>query len=177
MDLFDAMKKRHSYRGPFQDKPVPQVDLKKIVNAALLAPSGKNCQTTQFIIVDDEGLVSEIQKLHPKNFAMQQAKAYIVCLIDAKPEKVYEGYSFEVEDCAAAVQNMLLAITALGYATVWVDGWLRYNDHAAKIAEILNIPDSKIVRIILPVGVPEKEKSQPEKMPFERRAWFNQYNG
>lgn len=176
MDVFEAMEKRHSYRGRFLDKPVPAEDLKKIVNAGLLAPTGKNGQTTRFVIVDDTAVVGEIQKLHAKNYAMQQAKAYIVCLFDANPEKIYEGYSFEIEDCAAAVENMLLAITALGYASVWVDGWLRLENRAQKVAKILNIPDSCIVRIILPIGIPEKQMQQPEKLPFEKRACFNEYN-
>ena len=42
--------------------------------------------------------------------------------------------SFGAEDCAAAVANMLLAITAVGYATVWTDGALR-REVEAKLAQ------------------------------------------
>ena len=176
MDLFEAIKKRHSYRGDFNDRVVRQEDLLKIVQAGLDAPSGKNCQTTRFVIVDDPGLLSQITLMHPGNKAFQQAKVMIACIIDKNPEAIYEGFEFQVEDCAAAVENMLLAIAALGYASVWIDGWLRVDGRNEKIGKLLGVPDDKIVRILLPFGVAAKEVRGPEKMPFNERAWFNQYS-
>ena len=113
--------------------------------------------------------------MHTTNTAMQQAKAMIVCIVDKEPPAVYENKSFAIEDCSAAVENMLLAITALGYASVWIDGWLRVERRAEKIGELLNVPDNKIVRIILPIGHPAEEVTAREKLPFEKRAWFNGY--
>ncbi|MGC9330037.1 MAG: nitroreductase family protein, partial [Candidatus Hinthialibacter sp.] len=122
MEFFETIEKRHSYRGPFKNLPIPREDLRRIVQAGIQAPSGKNAQTTSFVIVDDPELIPKIQALHLTNQAMQQAQAYIACFIDKNPEAIYEGYSFQVEDCAAAVENMFLAINALGYASVWIDG-------------------------------------------------------
>jgi nitroreductase len=70
---------------------------------------------------------------------------------------------------------MLLSITALGYASVWIDGWLRLEGRAEKIGELIGLPKGKIVRIILPIGIPEDEYRQPQKKPFKERAWFNKY--
>ncbi len=176
MDVFEAIARRHSYRGPFRDQPVPREDLKRIVQAALQAPSGKNAQTTSFIIVDNAETVRQISTMHPTNTAMQEARAYIACIVDTHPEPIYEKHSFQIEDCAAAVQNMLLAITALGYATVWIDGWLRVKGHAREIGRILELPDEKTVRVILPVGIPAEDWEQKEKKPFEARACFNRYD-
>jgi len=175
MDFFEAVKKRHSYRGGFTDKEVLREDLQKIVQAGLDAPSGCNAQTTRFVIIDDPKLLDRIRDMHPGNKAMQQAKAFIACIVDKQPPGVYEELSFQVEDCAAAVQNMLLAVTALGYASVWVDGWLRREGRAELLGKLLGVPDDKIVRVILPVGVPEKDVIGPEKMGFEERAWYNSY--
>ena len=176
MEFFDTVVNRHSYRGPFLDQAVDPDDLCKIVQAGLDAPSGKNEQTTSFVIVNDPDLVSEIAPMHPTNKAFLQAKAFIVCLIDAEPEPIYAGYHFQVEDCSAAVQNMLLAVTALGYAAVWIDGWLRVNGHAEAIGQLVGAPNDKVVRIILPIGVPKYAPRGPEKKPLEQRAWFNRYN-
>ncbi|MBW8017858.1 MAG: nitroreductase [Planctomycetes bacterium] len=175
MDIFEAFQKRHSYRGPFTDSPVHTDDLKRIVSAGLAAPSGCNAQTTEFVIIDDEAIVGQINRMHESNIAMQQGKAYIACVLDKEPKAVYEGLSFAVEDCAAAVENMLLAITALGYASVWVDGWLRKEGRAADIAKMLSVPDTKTIRIILPIGVPAEQRKQPDKKPLEERAFFNKY--
>jgi nitroreductase len=175
MELFETIAKRHSYRGPFKATTVPRTDLKRIVEAGLLAPSGTNAQTTRFVIVDDPSLVGAINRMHPRNIAMQQAKAYIVCILDRQPQAVYEGYSFQPEDCAAAVENMWLALTALGYASVWVDGWLRIQGHAGEIGALLKIPAHKVARIIMPIGIPAEQPLAKEKKPFEERACFNQY--
>ncbi|HDL64057.1 MAG TPA: hypothetical protein ENH12_01565, partial [Proteobacteria bacterium] len=99
------------------------------------------------------------------------------CIIDRDPPPVYEGMDFQIEDCAAAVENMLLSITALGYGSVWVDGWLRREGRADKIGRLLGVPDSKVVRILLPVGIPTEPGARPVKMPFGERAWFNRWGG
>lgn len=175
MELFEAIAARHSYRGPFKDQPIPRADLLRIVQAGLQAPSGCNAQTTTFIVVDEPALVSNINAMHRRNAAMQQARAYILCLVDRSPEAVYEGYNFQVEDCAAAVENMLLAVTALGYAAVWVDGWLRIDQHAEAIGELVGLPESKLLRIILPLGIPEEKWKQRDRKPLAERAWFNRF--
>ena len=177
MDLFEAIKKRHSYRGAFKSTPVPRQDLQKIVQAGLDAPSGKNAQTTEFVIVDEPGLVRRIAQLHPTNKAVQQAQAFIACILDKKPVPVFEGMSFQIEDCAAATENMLLAITAMGYASVWVDGWLKLENRADTLGKMMNLPDTKYLGILLPIGIPAEEVKQPAKKPFAERAWFNRYGG
>lgn len=175
MELFEAIHRRHSYRGPFREQPVAREDLRRIVQAGVQAPSGTNAQTTRFIIVDEPGLVRRIAAMHEKNRAFQTAQAFITCLVDRRPDAVYEGHHFQAEDCAAAVENMLLAITALGYASVWVDGWLRMAGRAETIGELLGVPAGKVIRIILPVGVPAESWPQKERMPFEQRAFLNRY--
>jgi nitroreductase len=175
MDLFEAMKKRHSYRGAFQSKIVLKEDLVKILEAGLKAPSGKNQQTTEFVIVNDLVLVEQIAIMHDVNKAVQQAKAFIVCIVDKEPKPIYGAFSFQLEDCSAAVENMLLAIAALGYASVWIDGWLRVENRAEKIASLLSLPENKKVQVLLPVGVPSKLYTQPKKKSFDERVWFNSY--
>jgi nitroreductase len=171
MDLFDAITARYSYRGRFADTPVPREDLRKIVEAGIRAPSGCNAQVVSFAIVDDPKLVEQIAEIVGKPFC-QTAPAMIVCAVDPRP--VYANESFAAEDCAAAVENMLLAITALGYASVWLDGVLRAEGRAERIARLLGIPKNLHVRVLLPIGAPaEQGGRQRERLPFEQRAWFN----
>jgi nitroreductase len=172
MDLFDAIAKRHSYRGSFTDAPVPREDLIKIVQAGIQAPSGKNEQTTSFVVVDDPALIAQIADLFNRPVC-STARAMIACVVDPRP--VLPSLSFAVEDSAAAVENMLLAVTALGYATVWLDGVLRRDGIAARIGSLLGVPDGLTVRILLPLGVPAEPGQQKDKLPFSQRAWFNRY--
>jgi nitroreductase len=175
MELFEAIEKRYSYRGAFADGDVSKEDLQKIVTAGLAAPTGCNAQPTTFVIVDDEAILEKIRAMHPNNKAMQQARAMITCVVNVAPEAVFEDMSFEIEDCAAAVENMLLAITGLGYASVWIDGWLRVDDRAERIGELLSVPEGKIIRIVLPIGAASEEYPRPKKKAFDERAWFNKH--
>jgi len=172
MELFEAIDKRHSYRGGFTDDPLPREDARRIVRAGIQAPSGVNAQTTTFVIVDDPDLLAAMAGIVDKQ-VVREAKAVIVVVMEERD--VYRGMSFGVEDYSAAVENMLLAITALGYATVWIDGALRAEQRAERIAELLGIPAHLQVRVILPVGVPVESVAQKEKKPFGERAWFNRY--
>ena len=171
MDLFEAIEKRSSYRGEFSDASVPREILTKVLETAILAPSGCNAQTPSFVAVDEPDVLAKIAEVLPTP-TCKTAKAMIVCIADERP--VYNGVSFYKEDCAAAVQNMLLALTAFGYSSVWLDGVLRRDQIAEKIASILNVPAGKRVQILLPVGVPAGDVSKKaERLPFEKRASFN----
>ncbi len=170
MDLFDAIAKRHSYRGEVSTATVPRADLEKIVQAGIQAPSGKNEQVVSFVIVDDPSLLKQIAQILSKPVC-NTARAMIACVVDPRP--VHEGVSFGVEDCLASVENMLLAITALGYATVWLDYALRENGNGVKIGTLLGVPEDRSVSILLPLGVPVQAGAQREKLPLHRRAWFN----
>jgi nitroreductase len=176
MELFETIKERHSYRGAFKMQAIPEADLKKIVQAGLDAPSGKNLQTTQFVIINKPGTLAQVKAVFSNQQFIVTAPAFIATIIDTHPPPAAEyAYTFEVEDNAAATQNILLAITALGYASVWLDGVLRYEERAEKIGRIIGLPESKRVRILLPVGVAAKSEPRKPKLPFAERAWFNQY--
>lgn len=177
MELLEAIAQRYSYREPFAAQRVPREDLQRIVQAGLQAPSGCNQQTTRFVIIDDPALTAQVAQIVGTNPAMKTAPAYLVCLVSTQPEPVFEDLSFEVEDCAAAVENMLLAITALGYASVWVDGALRRDQRAERLGQLLGVPETKVIRVILPVGVPSVQGPRRDKLPFDERAWFNRYDG
>ena len=174
MDFFDTVAGRHCYRGPLDPTPIPRADLTRVVAAGCAAPSGKNAQTTTFVVVDDPAVLARIRPLHTQ-VAWQQAPAMIACITDKAPAPVYHGFSFAVEDCAAAVQTMLLAMTALGYASVWVDGAIRLEGRAQILADILGLPEDKTIRVVLPVGRPLEPAASPPKKAVGERAWYNRY--
>lgn len=173
MDVFEAFRKRFSYRGDFADTPVPREDLLKIADAGRVAPTARNTQLPTFVIIDDPGIIRQIAEISPQTM-FRTAKAVIACV--ATPLEMPGGFSYHPEDGGAAVAQMLLAITALGYASVWVQGFLKNAENATKINEILNIPAGKTVQILLPMGVPLSNGAQPEKKPLETRACFNSYD-
>jgi nitroreductase len=174
MELFEAIAARHSYRGEFAKTPIPREHLEKIVQAGIQAPSACNEQVASFVIIDDRALIKQIADIVDKPVC-RSATAMIVSVADPRP--VVGRLSFAEEDCAAAVENIWLALTALGYATVWLDGVLRGGDCAGQIGRLLNVPAGRSVLILLPIGVPVEKIRQREKLPFAQRAWFNRYGG
>jgi len=176
MELFDAIKERYSYRGAYLRKPVPEADLMKIVQAGLDAPSGKNLQTTKFVIINDIGKLAKLWKVFSGQSFIETAPAFIAVIIDDNPQAAPGyAYSFDIEDASAATQNILLAITALGYTSVWLDGVLRFEQRAEKIGKIIGLPDSKKVRVLLPVGIAAENGPRKQKQPFPERVWFNSW--
>ena len=172
MDFFDAVKARYSYRGRYKPQPVPNEQLRKIVQAGLDAPSGCNLQTTEFVIVTDPERIKQLAGLVGRQ-SIASAPAVIVAVCDT--EANVEGTRFWIEDCAAATENVLLAIAALGYASCWIDGALQREGRAEKVAALLGVPRSRIVRIVMPVGIPDEPETRRAKKPFADRAWSNAY--
>lgn len=175
MDCLQAIHARHSYRGPYTATPVPRQDLIEIVKAGIQAPSGNNCQTTSFVIVTAPEMLRRIATIAPDSPALATCPALIAAVMDA-PSEIPEGLEFfGVEDYSAAVENMLLAITALGYASVWFDGVLRQNNNAQFVGELLHVPSQKQVRVLLPVGVPAEPLVDHGRKPFDERAHWEQW--
>lgn len=172
MDLFEVISQRYSHRTEFTDAPIPDEDVRKIVTAGIQAPSGMNCQTTSFVVVTDPDLRKQISGLLPTP-ATKTAPVILVVLSELLVTPC--GLPFEIEDYAAAVENMLLAATALGYASVWMDGMTKADQVNAEIRKILNVPEGKTVRTILPLGVPAAVGAQKERKPFEERASYNRF--
>ena len=167
MDFFAAIKARHSYRSSYAETQVPDNDLIQILDAGIRAPSGCNAQTTSFILVTNPALRTEIGKAL-SGPAVATAPALIV--VTTEKHTFDFGLDFELEDYAAAVENILLAATALGYASCWLDGVTRLNGVCDEIARILDVPEGKQVRCVLPLGKPKETGVQPSRKPFDVRV-------
>ena len=175
MDALEAIFSRRSYRGRYKDVPVPREDLISIMKAGLSAPSGCNKQTASLIAIDDRELLAKLMDvIEPK---VAETAPAAICVLTRRII-AYRDRCFSVQDYSAAVENMLLAITALGYQSCWYEGHITDTDRIGmKMARILNVPDDYELVCFLPVGIAEDELSSPAKKPFEKRAWFNGFNG
>ena len=81
-----------------------------------------------------------------------------------------------MQDYSAAIENMLLAIVALGYQSCWVEGYVTDADNKGyQMAQVLGVPDDYEIVCYLPVGVAETEPVGPKKKDLNERAWFNYY--
>ena len=171
MNVLQAIEARHSYRGRYLDQPVPREDLERILRAGLSAPSGCNKQTASLIAVDDPAVLAKLRKVIRPPIA--QTAPAMICVL-TKRIIAYADRCYSVQDYAAATQNMLLAIVALGYQSCWIEGHITDADAIGRqMADILGVPKEYDLVCFLPVGVAAEAVRPPEKLPFEVRAWFN----
>ena len=173
IEFLKLMKERTSYRGRFKNTIIPREDLLAIMEAGLAAPSGCNKQTTSLIAVDDPVILSELKSMiHPP---ICETAPAIICILTQKISAYRDKY-FYIQDYSAAIENMLLAIKALGYESCWYEGHITDDDNIGlQLAKHLNVPDNYDLVCILPVGIADEPVYQPMKKAFHERAWFNGY--
>lgn len=171
MDVLDAMQRRHSYRGKYRSTPVPRADLARIMQAGLDAPSGCNKQTTSLIAIDDPEILQKLQAVIDPPVGETAPAA--ICVLTQRIN-AYRDKCFAVQDYSAAIQNMLLAVVALGYQSCWYEGHITDEDEIGKkMAQVLRVPEDYDLVCFLPVGVAQSDPILPKKKAFEERAWFN----
>ncbi|MBE0697505.1 MAG: nitroreductase family protein [Anaerolineaceae bacterium] len=159
MQVFEAIHARHTVRK-FSGAPVPIEDIEKIVDAARLAASGNNRQPWEFIAVTQPQVIEKL--CVPTDHWLRKAGVVIAVVMD--PES-----RWWVEDGAAAVQNMLLACTALGYGACWMEGYSLRNEELLRA--VLAIPASRRLLTLLAIGVPEKTPVKEKKTLSEVLYW------
>jgi nitroreductase len=162
VDVFEAIAKRASVRA-FRSSAVPDEDVIRIADAGRRAPSGYNHQPWQFIAVTDREILRELGQIQS---CIAQAGAAIAVVV--------EETKYWKEDAAAAIENMLLAATALGYGSLWVEGYVLAQEPLAK--DILGVPDRLRLIAIIPIGKPAKTPHQAAKRPLDAVLFWNQYD-
>ena len=169
--FLELIMNRRSYRGKYRPDPVPREDLDAILEAGLAAPSGCNKQTTSLIAVDDPELLA---RLHAQIDPPVASTAPAMICVLTRRINAYRDRCFATQDYAAAIENMLLAIVALGYQSCWYEGHITDTDRiGGKMAKILGVPEEYELVCMLPVGIAEGVPAVPKKLPKEERAGYN----
>ncbi|MDO4294267.1 MAG: nitroreductase family protein [Eubacteriales bacterium] len=118
MNTLEAIYERRSIRKYKADAPIPEEDIRRLLTAAMMAPSACNRRPWEFVVVRSAEIKEKIMEVHPFTKMLQTAPAAIVvCGRPDLQEGICEG--FWPQDCAAAVENILLAAKELGYGTCW----------------------------------------------------------
>ena len=136
----------------FKQKPIPKYILKRLINAARLAPSAKNLQPLEFMIVTNKEICAKVFThlswagyLAPYGAppAHKQPVAYIVVLANkTKAEPRFTAY-----DIGAAIENILLTAWGLGIGSCWIQAVNRQ-----KLKKILNLPGDYWLDSVIALG-------------------------
>ena len=158
MDALEAIRKRRSIRR-YTGEPIPRADLERIVDAGRLAASGNNRQPWDFIVVTDRQM---IDRLKVASEWMEAAAAIVAVVLDPSSR-------WWLEDGSAAIENMLIACTALGYGACWLEGYTLPREEEFK--ELLGVPEGKRLLTLLPIGVPAESPTKTKKPLSEVIHW------
>jgi len=131
-----------------------------------------NKQPWQFVIVDNTNILSALGDIPTSKMAKQATAAIIVC---GDLQKAGEGWlqQYWIQDCSAASQNILLAITDLGLGGVWTSVYPA-EDRMEKVTDILNLPEHIVPFCIIPIGYPSHENTPKDKWNpdnVHKNAW------
>jgi nitroreductase len=188
----------------FKQTPVPDEDIKKILDAGRRAPSANNTQPWSFIVVKNRAVLKQmadaarqmVDRMIPYAESEQQAQrlaAYkgtyytffenapvVIAVLmegyDAGTDRLLAkmGYSPEdikrlrplpgLQSVAAAIENMLLAVHALGYGSCWMTGPLVAQE---AFERLLGFGKEKSIVALLPVGVPDEKPPTMPRKPLE----------
>lgn len=146
MEVMDAIIERRSVRA-YEDKPVPDDILMKILEAGRIAPSASNYQPWHFIIVKDHATRKGLSKGRYAGFL----KDTPVVIVGCGSKKIAEHW--HKIDTTIALENMVLAATGEGLGTCWIGS---FDEEDVK--SILKIPEEWAVVAMLTLGYP-KEKT------------------
>jgi nitroreductase len=147
MDIFEAIKNRRSIRR-FEDRPVPDELVRKIVEAGQWAPSACNRQDWKFIVVDSKEVKARILKETTAHFV---GKAPLLIFVVYSNRTDNLEYKDHLLSAAMAAQNMQLAAHALGLGTCCVNNL----PIKSRLRNILNIPRSYDPVALLCMGYPK----------------------
>jgi len=163
MDVIEALFTRRSIRK-FTPEPVSEQDLETVLKAAMCAPSAHNKQPWHFVVVRDKAQREAIAQLHP--YAKMAAEAPVVIVVCANPDEAKEP-GFWQQDCAAALENILIAARGLSLGTVWC-GMYPIMDRVEPIRELLQVPAKINMLGLVVMGHPAQPFAEVDRFNKEK---------
>ena len=160
-DLVQLIMSRTSIRA-FLDKPVSDETVEALLKAAMAAPSAKNSQPWSFVVIRDRALLEKLGDSLPN--AKMTATAPVALAICGVLDKALPGEAREywIQDAAAATENFLLAVHALGLGAVWT-GVHPISERIRIIREALHLPEGVEPFCLIPFGYPAVPASVKDK--------------
>lgn len=143
-ELLNLLKIRRSVRL-FQDKVIPKEKLEAIIDAARFAPTARNVQPWEFVVITDKKKIIELSNLGPNAKLMETAAAAIaVFSVDTQ---------YYLEDGSATTCNILFAATALGIGSCWIAG--DKKPYVGQVSKLLNAPQGMKLISMIALGYPQ----------------------
>jgi len=140
-ELLEFLKSRRSIRN-FQEKEIPDNELKMILEAGRWAPSGSNKQPWQFIIIKNKEILKKISETAIYGKFIKKVPVAVAIV-----GKISENPNWYVQDTTLASMNMMLMAFSLNIGTCWIGSMDR-----EKAKELLGLGKDDFLLTLLPLG-------------------------
>lgn len=164
-----AIMTRRSIRR-FQAAEVSENVIETLLRAAMAAPSAGNQQSWRFVVVTDRERLDRLAQTSPFAGPLTLAPLAIVVCGETDGAR-HPGYW--VQDCAAAMENLLLAVHASGLGAVWL-GYHPAQERVDLLSSELDLPDSVVPLGIAAIGYPDESKPSTDRYEpvyVHRESW------
>jgi nitroreductase len=159
MNVFEAIKTRRSIRS-FDDRPIEEEKLLRVLEAGRLAPSAKNRQEWRYVVVKDKELRKKLAVAANNQYFLAEAPVIIVGCATLVNYVLSCGQPAYTIDVSISMDHMTLQAVEEGLGTCWIGAFKE-----DEVKRILNIPDDIRVVELMPLGYP---KFLPEPRPRKR---------
>lgn len=159
----NAIFRRRSIRT-YTTQEVSDAQIKRLLEAGMNAPSAGNQQPWQFVVIKNKPVLHHLAEASPyANMLHGAAAAILVCgdLTNARHA------DFWVQDCSAAVENILLEVEESGLGAVWLGMYPR-EDRVAYLRKALKIPEEIIPFALISIGYPDETREPPNRYDESR---------
>ncbi len=163
MDVLNAIHTRRSIRR-YRDEPVAAELVEKLLAAAMQAPSARNQQPWQFVVIDDPATLAAIPAFMPNASMAEGSPVAILVCGDLELEK---SPGYWVVDCAAATENILLAAHGLGLGAVWCGVYPR-EPRMEGLRQLVGLPTNIMAHSLVVVGHPAEQAARQERYRPDR---------
>lgn len=143
----------------YKNKAVDEEKIDKLLRAGFAAPSARNLQPYNFLVIDKREILDKIPEYHPYSSMILQAPLAILVLGDRNAQDM-DGYI--AQDCSAATENILIEATELGLGSVWLGVYPR-EERMQGMIELFSIPDNFIPFSLIVIGYADEHKEPSDR--------------
>ena len=148
MDVQEAVLKRRSIRE-FNDAPIGDGMISDLLESAMAAPSACNKRPWEFYVVKNKALQEQLR--HVSRYSNMNSSLIIIVAGNERRSLAHRVNDFWIQDCSAAIENMLLSATSLGIASCWC-GLFPMATPVRKVKAILGLEDHIIPMALIHLG-------------------------
>lgn len=164
----EAIFNRRSIRK-FQEQPVSGELVKQILRAGMAGPTAGNSQEWEFIVFSDPKKKERIMQDSEYAFPVKTAPVCILVCADLDRE-VHKDAGWWIQDCSAALENMLVEATQLGLGSIWL-GVYPVKERVDGVREIFSLPEHVMPLGLMALGYAAKEKPPIDRYLEDRVHW------